>query len=172
MHLELVVPALFLAQELPPASLPALELLLARGRRSEAMAVDLETWLARAFGLAQAPGESVPFPAGALTALGHGLDPGENEWLRADPVHLRAERGHVLLVPSPAFALGAEEAQSLAAALAPLLAGRCELHVVRPDQWCLRLVGLAGGGIVVWTGLSGRSEQPTTAAFVGFRSPL
>jgi len=148
MHLELVVPALFPAQGLPPASLPALELLLARGRRSEAAAADLETWLACAFGLAKSPRETVPVPAGALTALAHGLDPGAYEWLRADPVHLRAERDHVLLVPSPAFALSAEEAQALALALAPLLVGRFELHALRPDQWCLRLEAEGGEAIV------------------------
>ena len=147
MHLELVVPALFPAQGLPPASLPALELLLARGRRNEAITGDLETWLARAFGLAEPPGESVPVPAGALTALAYGLDPGTGHWLRADPVHLRAERDRVLLVPSPAFALSADEAGALADALAPLLAGKFQLHAVRPDQWCLRLEGEAGSDI-------------------------
>ncbi len=147
MHLELVVPALFPAQGLPPASLPELELLLARGRRSEAIAGDLETWLARAFGLAQLPGESVPVPAGALTALAHGLGPGAGHWLRADPVHLRAERDRVLLVPSPAFMLSADEAGALADSLAPLLAGKFQLHAVRPDQWCLRLEAEAGSGI-------------------------
>ena len=139
MHLELVVPALFPAQGLPPASLPALELLLARGRRSEALAGGLESWLARAFGLPELPGEAVAVPAGAFTALAHGLDPGAYEWLRADPVHLRAERDRVLLVPNQALALSAEEATALAEALAPLLAGKFVLHAVQPDQWCLRL---------------------------------
>ncbi len=152
MHLELVVPALFPAQDLPPAllpaSLPALELLLARGRRRAAVAADLETWLARAFGLAAPPGGAVPVPAGALTALAHGLDPGAHEWLRADPVHLRADRNRLLLVPSPAFALSTEEAQGLAGALAPLLAGKFVLHAVQPDQWCLRLEGAEASGIV------------------------
>lgn len=148
MHVELVVPALFPAQDLPPASLPALELLLARGRRSETVAADLETWLARAFGLAELPSGAVAVPAGALTALAHGLDPGAHEWLRADPVHLRAERDRVLLVPSPAFAVTAEEAKGLAEALAPLLAGKCVLHAVQPAQWCLRLEGTKGSDIV------------------------
>ena len=152
MHLELVVPALFPAQELPPAShstaLPALELLLARGRRRETVAADLETWLARSFGLSAPSGEAVAVPAGALTAFAHGLDPGASEWLRADPVHLHADRNRLLLMPSPAFSLSAEEAQGLAGALAPLLAGRFALHAVQPDQWCLRLEGPEASGIV------------------------
>ena len=141
MHLELVVPALFPAEGLPPASLPALELLLARGRRRHSLAGDLECWLARAFGLAGQSAESIDVPAGALTALAHGLDPGSGMWLRADPVHLRAERDRVLLVPNQAFAVSAGEAQALTGALAPLLAGKFELHAVRPDQWCLRIAG-------------------------------
>ena len=66
MHLELVVPALIPAQEPAgkpvPNRVPALEMLLARGRRSSATACTLEIWLCRAFGLAQSPS----VPAGAL----------------------------------------------------------------------------------------------------------
>lgn len=141
MHLDLVVPALFPAQELPPIPMPALELLLARGRRSKGTPGTLETWLCRAFGL---EGPSA-IPAGALTAYAHGMDPGADHWLRADPVHLRADRNSLLLIPSQAFSITAAEAQSLAAALAPLLAGKYELHAPRPDQWCLRIEGGAQG---------------------------
>lgn len=141
MHLELVVPALFAAQDLPPRPLPALELLLARGRRTNGFAGTLETWLCRAFGLNETPAEDISIPAGALTALAHGLDPGAHHWLRADPVHLRADRDRVYLVPSHALALTAAEAEELAAALTPLLAGKFVLHAVRPDQWCLKIEG-------------------------------
>jgi hypothetical protein len=141
MHLELVVPALFAAQDLPPASLPALGLLLARGRRTDGKAGDLETWLGRAFGLHALPAESFSVPAGALTALAHGLDPGTHQWLRADPVHLRADRDRLLLVPSQAFEVTAAEAQALAGALTPLLVGKFVLHAVKPDQWCLQIEG-------------------------------
>ncbi|HTQ76947.1 MAG TPA: hypothetical protein VMI15_02890 [Burkholderiales bacterium] len=135
MHLELVVPAL-----LPPASAPAaaeapsLERLLARGRRGEARPQDLEAWLADAFGL-----EEGPLPAGALTALAAGEAPGSALWLRADPVHLRADRDRVLLLPAHAFGIDAAEAQALAAALAPLLAGELSLFAFGPEQWCLRV---------------------------------
>ncbi len=136
MHLELVVPALIPAQDLPPA--PALEMLLARSRRTNGQAGSLETWLCRAFGIGElAPGHGIP--AGALTAYAHGLDPGTDPWLRADPVHLRADRDRLLLMPSQAFTLTAAEAQGLAAALTPWLAGKFALHAVRPDQWCLRI---------------------------------
>jgi len=132
MHLELVVPALFPAHEAPSPAAPALELLLARGRRKRGDAASLERWLCRAFGL-----DGVP--AGALTALAHGLDPGARRWLRADPVHLRAARDHLVLVPNQAFAVTGAEADALAARLAPLLAGKFTLHTPKPDQWCLRI---------------------------------
>ena len=153
MHLELVVPGLFDAG----AAAPALELLLARGRATAAAPAALEDWLARAFGLT---GEG--FPAGALTALAHGLEPGKSVWLRADPVHLRADRDRLLLVPGEAFDLDAAEAAQLAGALEPLLAGRFTLFGSRPRQWCLRAAGEppAGAGAAPPLALAGADVDP------------
>jgi len=139
MHLELVVPALFPALEPPPDPMPALELLLARSRRTKGRVDSLESWLCRAFGVHDSPSGTLAVPAGALTAHAHGLEAGTRSWLRADPVHLRADRDHVLLMPSQAFSVTAAEAESLAAALTPLLAGKFVLHAVKPDRWCLQL---------------------------------
>ena len=146
MHLELVIPALFAAQDLRPASLPALEMLLARSRRTNGQAANLETWLCRGFGLCELSAENPAIPAGALTAHAHGLEPvglgpGAHVWLRADPVHLRPDRDRVLLMPGRALGVTAAEAEGLAAALTPLLAGKFALHAVRPDQWCLQVEG-------------------------------
>jgi hypothetical protein len=132
MHLEFAVPALFPAPGAP--SLPALELLLARARRAPGKAGNLETWLAGAFEL-----EEERIPAGALTALACGQAPGTQAWLRADPVHLRADRDRLILVPAEAFAVTAAEASALAAALAPLLAGKFTLFALQPGCWCLRV---------------------------------
>ncbi|HSN34260.1 MAG TPA: hypothetical protein VLU41_16340, partial [Ideonella sp.] len=85
MHCELVVPGLLSA---PPAGrLPALELLLARGRRQTAPAQSLERWLQEAFGADEAPPA-----AGALTLLASGVEPGAAGCVRADPVHLELMR--------------------------------------------------------------------------------
>jgi hypothetical protein len=146
MHLELVVPALFPAQALPPAELPALEMVLARGRRTDGGCRTLETWLCRAFGLDEGSAASAAIPAGALTAHAHGLDAGADLWLRADPVHLRPDRDRVLLVPGQALGVTAAEAQGLAAAMMPLLAGAFTLHALSPDQWCLRTEGREQSG--------------------------
>ena len=76
-------------------------------------------------------------PAGALSALGLGLDPGGRFWMRADPVHLRADRDRVLLFPSHGFTLEADEAEQLGAALERHFADLFELRVLRPDVWVL-----------------------------------
>jgi len=136
MHLELVVPALFHAPFPTHAapSLPALELLLARGRSTHGEAGNPEAWLGNAFGL-----EEDGVPAGALTAFAGGIAPGPQSWLRADPVHLRADRDRLILIPSHAFSITAAEAQALADALEPLLVGRFALFPLQPGQWCLRI---------------------------------
>jgi hypothetical protein len=127
-HVELVVPALLQAQ----AAAPALQLLLARGRRSSSGPAALETWYAQAFGL-----EEAPLPAGALTALAFGMDPAEGFWLRADPVHLRADRDRVLLMPGTGFAISADEARQLCEELNRHFSDQFVLHAFAPDCWGL-----------------------------------
>ncbi len=130
MHCELLVPALFGART--GAALPALEMLLARGRRSHAEAAPLERWLARAFAL-----EGEALPAGALTYLAGGGDPGTRFWLRADPVHLRLMRDRLALLPGAGFALSQEEAAALADSLNLHFAAVFSLHALHPERWCL-----------------------------------
>jgi len=127
-HVELVVPALFHAA----AGAPALQLLLARGRRSEAAPAALEGWYGSAFGLQGS------VPAGALSALACGADAANGHWLRADPVHLRADRDRLLLIPSAGFDIAADEAQQLCAALNLHFSDQFTLHAFAPDCWGLQ----------------------------------
>jgi hypothetical protein len=127
MHLELTIPALFQAQ----AEAPALQLLLARGRRKETETGTLEEWCAHAFALGAGP-----LPAGALTAHAHGAEPAC--WLRADPVHLRADRDRLLLIPSAGFDISAVEAKELCAELDRLFGAQFTLHAFSPEHWGLR----------------------------------
>jgi hypothetical protein len=128
-HVELVLPALFQAD----AAAPAQELLLARGRRSDGKAGTLEDWYSDAFDIA-----GRPLPAGALTALAFEQDGGAAHWLRADPVHLRADRDRLLLLPSAGFELSMDEAQQLCAALNGHFSAQFTLHAFSPDRWGLR----------------------------------
>jgi len=130
MHVELVVPALFQAE----APAPALEMLLARGRRTANAACSLEDWYGRAFGLPPS------LPAGALTALAYDdPDASRSGWLRADPVHLRADRDRLLLIPSAGFEVSGDEARQLCAALNSHFSAQFSLHEFTPEVWGLRL---------------------------------
>jgi hypothetical protein len=131
MHCELVVPGLFAATG--TSRFAALELLLARGRRSAGEPRALEGWVQEAFEL----GEGV-YPAGALTLAAQGADPGEDSWARADPVHLRVMDDRLIVVPAETFALRAEESQALCEALNAHFAGM-EFGVAQPRRWYAKL---------------------------------
>jgi len=136
MHCELLVPGLFAGQAAD--ELPAVELLLARARASASERCVLQAWLQEAFGL-----DEGSHPAGALTLLGGGGEPGEASWSRADPVHLRVMRDRLILVPGHALAITAEEARSLCEALNQHFAGEVAFEPVDPLRWCARLAGEA-----------------------------
>lgn len=136
MHCELVVPGLFGTGDAP--RLPALELLLARGRRELRDASSTEQWMCEAFGL----GEPA-LPAGALTVLGFGGNPGADAWIRADPVHLRVMHDRLVVVPAEALELSPEEARALCDGLSAHFAGMA-FSAFEPRRWCARLaIGIA-----------------------------
>jgi hypothetical protein len=130
MHCELLVPGLLRFPDAP--RVPSLELLLRRGRATRGEARSTETWLQQSFAL---PG----LPAGALTVLGAGADPGAAAWLRADPVHLQLLRDRAVVVPGEALRISHEEAQSLVAFLNAHFADRLEIRAAAPARWSARL---------------------------------
>lgn len=132
MHCELIVPGLF--GEASGLRAPNLELLLARGRVSSSESQSLEAWLQEAFAL-----HDQPIAAGALTLIAGGGAAAEHCWGRTDPVHLRLMRDRLIVVPSAAFSLSREEADSLVAALNGHFAGVLAITAVEPDRWCARL---------------------------------
>jgi hypothetical protein len=132
MHCELAIPGLF--GDSAGVRFAALELLLARGRRVRAPARSLEGWLSEAFELGDGP-----FPAGALTLLGCGDEPGEATWARADPTHLRFFRDHFATVPGETFEVQREEADALCEALSRHFAAQLEFRACEPRRWCARL---------------------------------
>ena len=138
MHCELVVPGLFGTGA--AARFAALELLLARGRSRAAPAQRLEEWLHQAFDL-----EGASLPAGALTLLAHEEDPGDASWARADPVHLRVMRDHLVVVPNEAFDLSAPEASALCEALNAHFAD-ADFRPLEPRRWCAKLAEAIEGG--------------------------
>jgi hypothetical protein len=131
MHLELLIPGLLAMAS--GSRLPALELLLARGRSTRDAPCAREDWLGRAFGV-----DDEPLPAGALTWVGAGGDAGDAFWLRADPLHLEVRNDGVSFTPADELDLRWDEAEALAAALERHFGGDPAWRPVRAGCWCLR----------------------------------
>jgi hypothetical protein len=123
---------------------PALERLLAKGRRSvsaplaagQAADAPAVAWLCRQFGV-EPQGD---WPVAPFCLLADGGEPGAHHWLRADPVHLKLEGSRLLLADGGQFALTQQEAEALAASLNAHFSGAGLLfHPLRPQRWYLRL---------------------------------
>lgn len=136
MHLTLLVPGLLWPREILRDTtfdlpLPALSLLIGRGRRSSL--ADEDTWLANAFDI------DLPLPAAALRLLGDGGWPEDFSWLCLDPVHLRLAERAIVVDDPRRLELTTEEDAALRQALAPLLDWLGEIVAPRPGHWYLRL---------------------------------
>jgi hypothetical protein len=136
MHLILLVPGLLWPREILRDTtfdlpLPALSLLLGRGRRTPL--ADEEAWLATAFGI------DAPLPAAALRLLADGGKPGGDEWLCLDPVHLRLHEWAVIPDDPATLALTTGEDAALRDTVAPLFASLGELLASAPGRWHLHL---------------------------------
>ncbi len=108
MHCEFVLPALFWPDDLARfiSAAPALATLLARGNSTSAPSDSLENWLLGRF--------SGTTGGAAISLLGeHDVAPGEDYWLRAEPVHLSINRDRVVLLDASQLDIGADEAMQL-----------------------------------------------------------
>jgi hypothetical protein len=131
MHCELIVPGLLSAQT--EARYPALELLLARGRREGSDSLTLEQWLHAAF---EQPGDALA--AGALGFAAGGGEAGDGWWARADPVHLRVLRDRVVVAPGEALQISADEASQFLSSLNQHFSGTATFHTLDAHRWIAR----------------------------------
>lgn len=141
MDCHLLVPHLFQpdmarAASAQGAAAPALQMLLARAGCLNGPGEGAEAWLCRAFGVER----QQDWPIAPLSLSADGGDPGRYYWLRADPVHLQAQRAQVILADSSTFTLTREEAEQLTEAL------NCHFRddglaffALHPGRWYLRL---------------------------------
>lgn len=139
--LHLIVPQLLGAWErglaLPPITAPALAWLLARSDRTPVPAAT-DALLLQLFSVAIPP--DADLPTAPIMALAHGIDSRQGWWLRADPVHLRADMRGVFLVDARALAIEGVEAALLAATFDNTFAeDGLQLFPAEPDCWYLQL---------------------------------
>ncbi len=130
-------PAVY-AEAVGSVQAPALARLLARAKPGAGIPGGLEAMLCRSFGLQQAPGADLPIAA--LTRLADGGVSDEYYWLRADPVHLSADRDRVVMVGNELLDIPQHECDQLSVELNALfrsLGG--ELEALNARRWYLRL---------------------------------
>lgn len=142
--LTLLVPGLFglpgrsapVPAETTP-QVPYLETCLARADRLPVPSRDYEAEVFALFGIEAADDDDLP-----VAAVTRALDLGvidKGWWLRADPVHLRAERDRLILFDTQAVSLTQEEAERLAAEVGEAYSGEgWLLKAPRPGRWYLK----------------------------------
>ncbi len=141
MHCTLLIPDLWWRPGIDAGAardlqLPALDLLLARGRCTRDAPLGMEAWLCSAFEVER----QSDWPVAPLTLPVDGGDAGDAYWLRCDPVHLRAERTQLRLAEASAFSPTADEARVLVATLnAHFSADALTFHAPCPARWYLTL---------------------------------
>jgi hypothetical protein len=114
-------------------ALPALETLLARGRRSKTPGGSPERWLAAQYQLPDT------LPLAALSLRGDGGEPGIDCWIRADPVHLRVHGDRMVLADASRLAVTPEESRECVAALNSHFASESVSFVApHPERWYAR----------------------------------
>ncbi|HHM04894.1 MAG TPA: hypothetical protein ENJ19_04015 [Gammaproteobacteria bacterium] len=118
--------------------LSATTAMLSRADRSAGGGGSFEAALCACFGLHSE--DNADLPIAALTRQMDRGDAGQDYWLRADPVHLRADRDRLVMLGNSALALEPEERAQLNAELAPHFAELgMALELVRGGRAYLRL---------------------------------
>jgi hypothetical protein len=137
--MRFLVPYLFPPARLLEAAaqdlhLPALETLLARGSLLPAPAEGVEAALCEALGIAR----QQDWPIAPITLERDGGVAGDSYWLRADPVHLRLMRDHIVLTDSDALNLSQQEADALAETIVQHFGEALQPLPLHPTRWYLQ----------------------------------
>ena len=115
-------------------SLEAIETIVAKGRRTRSPGLATERWLLERFGVERQP----DWPAAPFSLLADGGAPGDGIWVRADPVHLRLERDHLVLADCTLFRISREESEALVQSLNEHFDERLIVYPLRPERWHAR----------------------------------
>jgi hypothetical protein len=139
------------------AALPGLARILSRARAASLARKDLEVVLLESFGVQR----QRDWPVAPLSWLGEGGDPDTRYWLRADPVHLRAERDALVLVDAGHFALEAESARALIDALnSHFESERVHFFAPHPSRWYAAFERTPAIATAPLRSVAGRSIDP------------
>jgi hypothetical protein len=135
MNIDLLVDIAHAAVEVTPAArLPALEKCLARGDAAPIAGSSFPDVSLALYGMT-----TQDAPIAALTLAGDGIDPGQDYWLRADPMCYQATINRLVCLPLPDDDLSPEDANELAQLLGPHLQSLgFELLVPHPQRWYVR----------------------------------
>ena len=148
-------PAAAAAEPYSGLDTPALETLIARGRRTRTTGASLERWLADAYGL------PAGLPLAPYALRGDGIDPGNDGWVHADPVHLKVHRDHLILADAARIHVSTDEAREFIALLgAHLAAENIAIVAPHPQRWYLRTAHEPRLGTVPTSEVVGRSIEP------------
>lgn len=146
---------------------PALERLLARGRRAAGAERMLESWLLAAWRVSDAG-------AAPYALLADGGKPGEDWWLCAEPCSLRVNLDHLLPLDATHFELTRPEAEALASGLnrhfAPAGLAFFPLH---PARWYLRCrEAIVGSAPALATARGQRLGRPSDARLAALSNEI
>jgi hypothetical protein len=137
MNVHVAVPDLFWpdaasVHETRGGRLPALEALVARGRRAAGRSRGLEAWLLAQWGVADAG----PAP---YALLADGGEPGDAWWLCAEPCHMRVNLDHLVPTDATLFDVTRAEADALVVSLNHHFnAAGLGFLALQPERWYLR----------------------------------
>jgi hypothetical protein len=118
-------------------SLPALNWFLTKGERQSILHSSPSYTLCELFGLSSENGDH---PVAAISRLSDDNQHPEGLWLRADPVHVSADRDGLILIDNNRFNLNQRDALALAADINLLFEPYgISIEVPSPTRWYLRV---------------------------------
>ena len=138
--LHFLVPGLFWPDMTDPRpytglELPALERMLAKGRRQAHPVAGVEDWLGQQWGF-----PSSPAPFAALLVQRDDRQAGDAVWMCADPVNMQARGAEIFLTAGESLDIGEAEAAALIEALNTFFApDGLSFLAIAPDRWVARL---------------------------------
>ena len=161
----LVIPGMLtrnpnLIDKLGSLALPALQRLLARGRRDTQAWQGIDAWLLERFSVER----QEDWPSAPFALLGEGEAPGDACWAHADPVSLRADRDRLLLADATLLKIQADEAHAIVATVERHFGDAMRLIVAAPERWYARLALPPQGETTPLAAVAGRPLVPGRGA--------